>query len=164
LLRSGTNLSGYISTNGANWTAAGNIGLGGLGSTGYWGLAVTAHNNSTRSFAVIDNAAFHSPLSISVVPDQSTILGLPLPAIAFTVGSATVPADSLAVMAASTNSTLLPVSSISLGGADSNRTVNLEPAHGRIGASQVTLTASDGAYNASTAFIFTVNSPPQLNI
>jgi PKD repeat protein len=164
LVRSGTNVTGYISGDGAIWTPAGGIGLDGLAQLAYWGLAVTARNNSTSSVAVIDNVTLHSPVAISPVPDQSTIAGLPLPAIPFTVGSATVPAESLSVTAASTNTTLLPVDRIAFSGAGSNRWAILAPAAGVTGASQVSLTAADGVYEATTAFLFTVNPVPQLTI
>ena len=164
LVRSGTNLTGYISSNGTNWTPAGNIGLGGLGPMAYWGLAVTAHNDSTGSVAVIDNVGLNTPVAISSVPDQAAVQSLATPAIPFTVGSATVPAESLIVTANSTNTTLLPAEGIVISGGGSNHLVTLAPTAGQKGASQVTLTVSDGVYTASTAFMFTVNPPPLISI
>ena len=164
LVRSGPDLAGYISGNGTNWTPAGSIGLNGLGPLAYWGLAVTAHNNSTSSVAVFDTVAVHSLVSISTVPDQSAFLGAAVPAIPFTVGSATIPADSLVVTALSTNSSLLPSNNIVVSGTSSNRWVVLMPAAGRSGTSAVTLTVSDGVYSASTTFTLTVNPLPQLSI
>lgn len=162
LVRNGDNLAGYVSTNNLDWTPAGSVGLTGLAALAYWGLAVSAHNDATSSVAMIDNISLHSAVSISSVPDQATILGLALPAIPLTVGSATVPVDSLVVTADSTNATLLPMSNIVLSGTSSNRSVTLTPAAGLTGISQVTLTVSDGVYLASTAFLLTVNPPPQL--
>jgi hypothetical protein len=162
-VRSGGNLTGYVSTNSTDWTAAGSIGLPNLGALAYWGLAVTARNNATSSVAVIDNISLHSAVAISSVPNQSTILGLPLPAIPFTVGSSVVTADSLVLAFDSTNTTLLPGSNITISGTGSNRWVSLTPAVGQTGVSQVTLTASDGVYSASTAFLVVVNAPPQLS-
>jgi hypothetical protein len=113
---------------------------------------------------VVGSVALHSSVAISSVPDQSTILGAPVPAIPFSVGSATVPADSLVVIALSTNSTLLPSNNIVVSGTGSNRWVVLMPAAGRSGTSAVTLTVSDGVYSASTTFTLTVNPLPRLSI
>jgi len=162
LQRSGTLLRGSYSTNGLDWRSAGSVELAGLAAPVYWGFAVTAHNNSTSSVAVVDSLAVHSAVSISAVADQSTMVGTPLPSLPFTVGSANVAPYTLQVTADSTNLALLPPGSLVLSGAGSNRWVTLHPAAGVAGTSQVSLKVTEGVYSAASQFLLTVYPPPQL--
>jgi hypothetical protein len=54
LVRSGSTVTGYASTDGINWTQLGSITIS-VGATVDVGLAVTAHNNSALSTATFDN-------------------------------------------------------------------------------------------------------------
>lgn len=86
--------------------------------------------------------------------------------IPFTVGDAQTSAGSLSVSASSTNASLLPVSRISFGGSGANRTVTLAPSANLSGTTYVTVTVSDSALTASTAFLLTVspvNDAPTIN-
>src|SRR6185436_17952619 len=99
--------------------------------------------------------------SITGIPNQTTIEDTPVTA-SFTVGDLDTPAMSLTVSAASTNLTLLPLTNIVISGSASNRTVMMMPAADQAGTSLVTLTVSDGALTASTAFTLTVTSTNDL--
>ena len=54
LVRSGSNLSGYKSSDGVNWVLVGSDTIT-MGSKVYMGLAVTSHSNSVLSTATFDN-------------------------------------------------------------------------------------------------------------
>ncbi len=67
LVRTGTTIQGYRSSNGVNWTSAGSATLSSLGSTAYVGLAVTSHSNGSLCTAVFDN------VSVNWIPDQPSV-------------------------------------------------------------------------------------------
>ena len=56
LLRIGTTISGYVSSNGTSWTQIGTSTVG-MASTVSFGLAVASHGNTALSTAVIDNVS-----------------------------------------------------------------------------------------------------------
>ena len=55
LVRQGTRITAFTSPEGAHWTAAGSRTIA-LGETAYLGLAVTSHDNTTRSAATFQSA------------------------------------------------------------------------------------------------------------
>lgn len=57
IVRSGTMLTGYTSTNGSAWAEAGAITIPGLAATTYVGLAVTSHNDGVLCTATFDNVS-----------------------------------------------------------------------------------------------------------
>lgn len=164
LQRIGTSLNGFYSTNGLDWLPVGGVELTGLTESAYWGFAVTAHNNSTNSVAMLDSLTVHSAVSISAIPDQWSVVGMPLPPLPFTIGSANVSPDMLQVSADSTNQALLPPGSIVLSGSGSNRWVTLHPAAGVVATNQVSVKVTEGVYSAVSQFLLTVYPPPQLGL
>lgn len=77
-------------------------------------------------------------------------------ALAFTVGDAETPADSLVVTPVSSDTALIPLAGIVLGGSGAQRTVTITPAANRAGTATITLAVSDGALDAQTSFTVTV--------
>ena len=75
LTRSGTSFAGFASINGTNWAQIGATNLSGFGSNAFWGLAVTAHNNTRTSAATFDNVALSQPPRLALISNQSVIAG-----------------------------------------------------------------------------------------
>jgi hypothetical protein len=57
LVRAGSVVTGYISTDGVNWTQRGTVTLTNLPATVYIGFAVVSRNDGVLSTAVFDNVA-----------------------------------------------------------------------------------------------------------
>jgi regulation of enolase protein 1 (concanavalin A-like superfamily) len=60
LVRTGSQFSGYRSSDGANWTLVGTLNLA-MNASVQVGLAVTAHNNATTTTATFNNVSVSSP-------------------------------------------------------------------------------------------------------
>jgi regulation of enolase protein 1 (concanavalin A-like superfamily) len=71
LIRSGTTITGYISSNGAFWVSQGSVTIPTLGTTVDFGLAVTAHNNSALCTATFSNVQVVSPATSITLTPQS---------------------------------------------------------------------------------------------
>ncbi len=85
--------------------------------------------------------------------DEDTATG----AIAFTVGDAETPVESLTLSATSSDTALVPVANIVLGGSGADRTVSVTPAANQHGSAAIRITASDGAATGFDEFVLTVN-------
>jgi hypothetical protein len=79
LVRSGTTISAYLSTDGVNWTASGTAVSPAMADPVYIGVAVTSHNNGVLSTARFDNlqgSGFGAPaLDISAGADITAPAG-----------------------------------------------------------------------------------------
>ncbi|MBX3401719.1 MAG: PD40 domain-containing protein, partial [Gemmataceae bacterium] len=105
----------------------------------------------------------NAPPTITDVVNQSTIVGVAIGPIGFTVADAETAAGALSVTAKSSNTTLVPTNNVTFGGSGGNRTVTVTPAAGQTGTATITLTVTDGnGATASDAFTVTVNEPPPL--
>ncbi len=98
VVRIGSLVTGYGSTNGTSWTTISSATLP-LASTAYVGLAVTSHNAGTRATAVLSNVKV-TKLATGTLPtgQQSRDIGSPTVA-----GSATYSAGAYTVKAAGTD-------------------------------------------------------------
>lgn len=75
VVRSGTNFTGLVSTNGTNWTQIGTKSIAGFNSTALWGLAVTAHNNTLTNVTTFDNVTSVQTPVIAAIGNQTLIAG-----------------------------------------------------------------------------------------
>jgi hypothetical protein len=76
MVRSGSTISAYKSTNGATWTAIGTPVSPAMSGTVYIGLAVTSHNNGLLSTATFDNlrgSGFAAPVSAVLAGSDLTL-------------------------------------------------------------------------------------------
>jgi hypothetical protein len=73
--RSGTNFTGYASTDGSAWTQIGSTSIAGFNRTALWGLAVTAHNNNTNNTSTFDNVTTVQPPVVAPVGNQTLLAG-----------------------------------------------------------------------------------------
>jgi autotransporter-associated beta strand protein len=76
IVRSGTNFTGYASADSTNWTRVGTVSIPGFNGLAFWGLAVTAHNNTLTNVATFDQVALggSGPL-FPPIPNQTMIAG-----------------------------------------------------------------------------------------
>ncbi len=117
----------------------------------------TATNNIvTRTF----NVSVNRLPSITTIADQSVGVGAVVPPIPFTIGDTETPVNNLVVTATSANQTLVADTDLEVSGSGANRTLNLLPTAEQTGASEITLTVSDGRGSTSQTFLFTVRSRP----
>ena len=147
-----------------------NITLGGSGGTrtisvvpaanqsGTLAIVITVSDGTTSTLGgfVLTVNPVNDPPTISPVANQTTRAGKAKGPIAFTVGDSKTSAGSLTVWATSSNTALVPNANVVLGGSGANRTVTVIPASGKAGTATITLTVSDGALTASTAFTLAV--------
>ena len=79
LVRSGSTFTAYYSSNGTSWTQIGSATIS-MSTTAQFGLAVTAHNNSALSTAVIDNVSvgttLGAPSDLTAVATSSSQINL----------------------------------------------------------------------------------------
>ncbi len=95
-----------------------------------------------------------TPIADQTINEDASTSGL-----AFTVGDADQPANTLPVTFSSSNTTLIPLSGIVITGTGANRTVTVTPASNLSGGPvTITLTVSDGTLTADEVFSVTVNS------
>ncbi len=102
----------------------------------------------------------NDPPTISSISNQTTLVGLAVGPIAFTIGDIETPADQLTLWVASSNLALAPVSQIVLEGSSSSRSVTINPTASLAGTSIITISVSDGTNTASSAFVLAVNEEP----
>jgi regulation of enolase protein 1 (concanavalin A-like superfamily) len=77
LVRAGTSLTAYTATDGATWTNMGSATIA-LGATAYVGLAVTSHNTSASTTAVISQTSITTASTSSLpTPQQDADIGAP---------------------------------------------------------------------------------------
>jgi uncharacterized repeat protein (TIGR03806 family) len=94
--------------------------------------------------------------TISPIPDVTVNSNSFTGPINFTIGDASVPADSLVLTASSSNTNLVPVTNIVFGGSGSNRTVNVTVGPNQGGVATITVNVDNGLSVASEPFDVTV--------
>jgi uncharacterized repeat protein (TIGR01451 family) len=131
-----------------------------LGLDGVVTFTYLASDGALTGMATVtlDARADNQPPTISSIPDQRTKVGVPVGPIAFTVDDEETDPGDLTVSAGSSNPLLVDVAHIVLGGSGANRLVTVVPQAGITGTAVITLTVSDGAADASTAFRLTVEN------
>ncbi len=113
-------------------------------------------NLTSDSFLLTVNDVNDAP-STTGIANQSTIIGVPVGPLNFTINDAETPAASLVVDKASSDETLVPLGNIVFGGSGSNLNLTVTPAPGLTGTADITLSVSDGTNTTSTNFILTVS-------
>jgi gliding motility-associated-like protein len=96
--------------------------------------------------------------TITPITNQTTAENTATTAIPFNIGDAETPAINLNLSGSSSVTTLVPNGNIVFGGSGSDRTVTITPAASQNGATEITITVSDGVATASTTFTLTVSS------
>jgi hypothetical protein len=102
----------------------------------------------------------NQPPTISDIPNQTTISGVVLGPIGFTIGDLDTPVANLTLWAGSSNPSLVPVANIVFGGSGANRTVTVTPAAGQTGTATLTVTVFDGTTPVNDSFTLAVTAPP----
>ena len=120
---------------------------------------------ASTNFVLTVNA--NTPPTITAIGPQSTNESTPTSAITFTIGDTETQPVGLTVTGTSSNTTLVPNANIAFGGGNgASRTVVLTPSFGLSGTTDITVTVSDGALDASVTFVLTVNAvndPPTIS-
>jgi hypothetical protein len=111
---------------------------------------------ASTAFTLTVNAVNDAP-TITSISNQTIQEDSSTGALAFTVSDIETEAGSLTLSGASSNTTLVPNSNILFDGTGGSRTVTVTPAANQNGTTTITLTVSDGALTANTAFTLTVN-------
>lgn len=119
-------------------------------------IAVTDGLDTRLTEFQVDVTHPNQPPQISAVPPVTLEEDQVSPPIAFVIGDAETPADSLGLNVISSDTALLPIAGIGLGGSGVNRTVTLTPAPGQVGTATVTIEVTDGEATTSTHFDVTV--------
>lgn len=115
----------------------------------------TGSGGNSRS-AKAEVTTVNNPPTISAIPDQTTLPGIAVGSIAFTIADAPTPAASLTLSATSSNASLVPVGNVVFGGSGATRTVSVTPVAGQQGSSTITITVRDG-HNATASETFALN-------
>ena len=112
----------------------------------------------SATVTIIITGANDAAPSISAIPDQVTLAGVPVGPISFTIDDADTPATSLSLAFTTSNPALVdPVNGVTFGGSANARTLVITPKPGNRGTAVITVTVSDGELQTSTSFVLTVN-------
>ena len=110
------------------------------------------------SLTITTVATGPQPPTISDIPNQSTAVNTPTPAIPFTVADPDTPLINLTFSGTSSNPALVTNANIVFGGSGTNRTVTVFPTAGATGTATIAVTVSDGALTATDSFVLTVGA------
>lgn len=108
--------------------------------------------NVVRGSFFVDVSPVNDPPSISEIPEQVGFECYFPHAIPFTISDPDTPTDSLSVTFSSSNTNFLPNANISVSGTGTNRTLTVAPLPFDTGASDVTVSVSDGFATDSVSF------------
>lgn len=92
--------------------------------------------------------------TLSNLADHGGVAGTPIGPIAFTIGDAESPLDSLLVTVASSDQTVAPAAGLVLGGSGANRTLTVTPT--AAGTVTITVVVSDGELSSADTAVLTV--------
>ena len=112
-------------------------------------------NTSTTFMLTVVGAA----PTVSSIANQSTLVNIATPAMAFTVADTEAPVANVSLSGSSSNPTLVPNANIVFGGSGASRTVTLTPAANQTGTATITIGANDGVASGSASFTLTVTAP-----
>ena len=107
-----------------------------------------------KSFVVVVTAVNDAP-TIGAISNQSTLDGVAVGPIAFTVDDVDNTPESLSVSGASSNTDLVALDGITIAGTGTDRTVNVQPTPNQTGVATITLEVSDSA-GATSSVSFNV--------
>ena len=110
-------------------------------------------------------AVTNTPPTLSNPGNRTVHAGASAVVVPFIIGDAETPATNLTLSVVSSNPVVVPQAGLMLGGSASNRTVNVTPAAGQLGAATITLTLTDAGavpLSAATSFTFTVVKAPMI--
>lgn len=110
-------------------------------------------------FLRIHDALVNQPPSVSSVSNYVITTAQVAVTIGFQVSDPETAPENLSVRALSSNSLLVGQSGMVIGGSGANRSVTISPKPGVVGTSTITLLVSDGNFEISTMFGFTVTQP-----
>ncbi len=126
----------------------------------YLVLATDAHGNLSGSNEVTATTPFPAPPTISVIPDQTTLMGISAGPFPFYISDPGVDPSLLIATATSSNTNLVPDESLYIFNPNgTTQSLTITPAAGQIGTSTITITASNGVNSTNTSFLLTVNPP-----
>lgn len=114
--------------------------------------------SAQTSFTLTVNASGNTAPTITSIANQTTMMGVAVGPLSFTIGDAQTAASSLVLIRISSNTTLVPTANIVFGGSGANRTVTVTPAAGQTGTANITIRVGDGSLLAQTTFTLTVNA------
>ena len=80
LVRAGTNVTAYVSSNGTSWTSLGSDTIA-LGTSAYVGIATTSHNASSTTTAEVSHVILSSSSNASALPSGQTDADVGSPAV-----------------------------------------------------------------------------------
>ena len=97
--------------------------------------------------------------TISAIPDQVTLAGVPVGPVPFTVDDTDTPPADLTLTFTTSNPALMDsLTGVTFGGSGTARSLVVTPTPGVVGTALITVIVSDGNLEASAAFVLTVNS------
>jgi hypothetical protein len=135
-----------------------------LGREGLQVLVIsgTSANPLPISFEALTPNDNNAPPTVSSIPDQNTLSGVPIEGIPFAVGDAETPAANLTVTASSANPVVIPNTGLVLGGSGASRNIAITPATGQFGSVLITVRVNDasGARATSTFVVNVAPTPP----
>lgn len=115
----------------------------------------------TSQFVFTVNAPTLTPPTITPIANQTVATGGTAGPLGFVIGDAQTAANILTVTATAANTTLFPTGSLVLAGTGANRSIQLTPALGQTGSSQITVTVTDtDGMTTNAVFTTTVTPPP----
>ena len=127
------------------------------GRTGSTKITLTVSDGALKTSTSFTLTVANAP-TISKIANQTINEDTATKPLAFKIADADTAVTKLKLTAVSSNPKLVPTSGIVFAGTGANRTVTIKPAKNQSGTATVTLTVSDGALKAQTAFIVTVKA------
>ena len=144
---------------GVNLNADTGVISGTPGDSGTFNFSVfvndSAEHGAERGFALQVGLPNNPPV-ISDIPNQSTPQGQAVGPVAFIIGDAQSPADTLTLERSSSNQSIVRNSNIVFGGSFSNRTVTITPEPSAVGVTTITIGVNDGQAVTSDSFTLTI--------
>lgn len=125
------------------------------GRTGSTKITLTVSDGALKTSTSFTLSVANAP-TISKIANQTTNEDTATKPLAFKIADADTAATKLKLTATSSNPKLVPASGVVFAGTGTNRTVTIKPAKNQNGKATITLTVSDGALKAQTAFTLTV--------
>ncbi len=171
LVKSGTVLGAYRSTDGIDWTLlcsedSAKWAGGKFADTFLVGLAVSRGPEGTKETVDSQFQGLNSrgpfPPTISAIPDQELNQGSSSQPLPFTIGDADSGVSALKITTRSSNPSLIPDNAIAVtpavvGAPPSAWTIAVSPLRDQLGESEIMVSVSDGTFTASTRFRIKVN-------
>lgn len=162
LVRSGGTVQAYRSDDALTWIHAGTSTFTGWPETVRIGMAVTSRSLAAFNEATFRTVVFQHPFTLTAIQNQSASPGAVIGPLGFRFEPDTTPTAWMRLSAEIDNSSVLGTSGVSFGGSGLARTVQLTPSASQQGVAQIILHATDGVYEAQTAFSATWGTSARL--